>query len=68
MGGRDSKEDRALNLLNQVKPEFLKILRDAPEFGSCGVDIVLHQGEMVRLVTRSETSRKLGTRSEGGTL
>ena len=65
MEKRDTKIDRAAYLFEQIKPEFLKILRYAPEYGQCGIDIVLHQGEITRLIIRAETARKLGSLTEG---
>ena len=62
---RDIKVDRAEYLFEQVKPELLKVLRNAPEFGSCGIDIVLHQGEITRLLVRAEVARKIQPRGGG---
>ena len=62
MENRDNKYDRADYLLEQVKPELLKLLRNAPEYGSCGLEIFLHQGEMVRLLVKAEVTRKLEPR------
>jgi hypothetical protein len=62
MDNRDNKNDRAGYLLDQVKPELLKLLRNAPEYGSCGIEIVLHQGEILRLSVRAEVTRKLEPR------
>jgi hypothetical protein len=65
MENRDIKLDRAKYLFEQVKPELLKILRNAPEYGSCGIDIVLHQGEIIRLMLRAEVAHKLKPRTGG---
>ena len=62
MENRDNKYDRADYLLEQVKPELLKLLRNAPEYGSCGLEIFLHQGEIVRLLVKAEVTRKLEPR------
>jgi len=60
---RDHEMDRAGCLFEQVKPELLKILRSAPEFGAIGFDVFFHQNEITRLVTRTEITRKLGSRA-----
>jgi hypothetical protein len=65
MENRDIKLDRAKYLFEQVKPELLKILRNAPEYGSCGIDIVLHQGEISRLIIHAEVAHKLNPRTGG---
>ena len=62
---RDNATDRAGYLLEQIRPELLKVLRNAPEYGSCGIDVVLHQGEIARIVLRAEVARKL-RHGEGG--
>ena len=65
MENRDIKTDRTAYLFEQVKSELLKVLRNAPEYGSCGIDVVLHQGEITRLVIRAEVARKLPPRTGG---
>ena len=63
MDHRDYREDRAINLLKQIEPELLKILRTAPAYGSCGLDATFHQNEITRIVIRAEVSRKLDSRA-----
>ena len=65
MENRDLKKDRAEYLFEQVKPELIKILRNAPEYGLVGLDVTLHQGEILRLLTKTEISRKLAPRVGG---
>ena len=65
MENRDQEMDRAGYLFEQLKPELLKILRSAPEYGAIGVDVVFHQNEIIRMVTRTEITRKLGPRAGG---
>jgi hypothetical protein len=64
MDCRDRETDRSLYLFDQVKPELVKLLKNAPEYGSCGIDIVLHQGEVLRVIVRAEVSRKLEPRGD----
>lgn len=49
---------RAEALLAEIKPELLRILEAAPAFGSCGLDVVFHEGDIARYVVRAEVSRK----------
>jgi hypothetical protein len=56
---RDQKSDRANQLFEEIKPELLKVLKAAPEFGSCGLDIILHEGAITRIIYRTEMARKL---------
>ena len=62
---RNIKNDRAEYLFEQVKPELMKLLKNAPEYGTCGLDIVLHQGEVTRLLVRAEIARKFVPRFRG---
>jgi hypothetical protein len=62
MENRDIKYDRATYLFEQIKPELIKLLRNAPEYGSCGIDVTLHQGEVIRLAVKAEVTRKLRAR------
>jgi hypothetical protein len=51
-------EERAAALLEHIKPELLKLLGGSPVFGSVGFDLVFHDGEIARIVSRMEVSRK----------
>jgi hypothetical protein len=53
-----TQTDRATSLLESIKPELLKLLGSAPAFGSIGIDLVFHDGEITRIVSRMEVSRK----------
>ena len=61
---RDRETDRVGYLFEQVKPELLKLLANAPEYGSCGVELTIHQGEVTRLAVRAEVTRKLKPKVE----
>jgi len=50
--------ERAKRLLDEITPTLLEILRDAPEYGQCGFDVVLHQGEITRMVKRLEETKR----------
>jgi hypothetical protein len=51
-------EDRAISLLEDIKPELLKLLSGSPAYGSVGIDLVFHDREITRIVSRMEISRK----------
>jgi hypothetical protein len=57
MEARTQKQDRAVTLLEDIKPELLKLLSGAPAHGSVGVDLILHDGEIKRIVSKMEVSR-----------
>jgi hypothetical protein len=65
MNGRDREEDRASYLFEQVKPEIMKLLKTAPEYGEVGVSLVLHQGRVIRLTTKSEITWKVTPQTGG---
>ena len=68
MENRDNKKiDRVGCLFEQVKPELIKILRNAPEYGAIGLDIDFHQGEITRIMGRTEIMQKLQPRVGGVT-
>ncbi|MDR1618459.1 MAG: hypothetical protein LBS06_05350 [Treponema sp.] len=58
MNTRDHGEDRAALLLKSVEPELLRLLKNAPEYGLCGIDFVFHNSEIVRIGVKSEVTRK----------
>jgi hypothetical protein len=66
MDSRDQlKADRAESLLAELKPELLRLFENAPAYGSCGFEIVLHQNQIIRTTVKSESTRKLTPRTGG---
>ena len=53
-----TNQSRAESLLESVRPDLLKLLENAPPYGSCGLEIVFHDDEIARLVIKAEVSRK----------
>jgi hypothetical protein len=53
-----TQADRASALLESVKPELLKLLGGAPSFGSVGIELVFHDGELSRIISKMEVGRK----------
>jgi hypothetical protein len=65
MDSRDYQKDRAALLLKSVEPELLCLLKNAPSFGACGIDLVFHNSEIVKIGVRAEVTRKLKPRNGG---
>jgi hypothetical protein len=65
MDSRDRQKDRAALLLKSVEPELLRLLKNAPEYGSCGIDLVFHDSEIIRVGVRAEITRKVKPRIGG---
>jgi hypothetical protein len=63
MSGGDHQTDRAELLLRSVEPELLRLLKNAPEYGSCGIDLVFHDSEIVRIGVKAEVTRKVKPRT-----
>jgi hypothetical protein len=57
MMARDRETDRASLLLENIKPELLRLLDGSPAFGSVGLDLVFHAGKISRIVSRMEVSK-----------
>jgi hypothetical protein len=47
-----------------VLPDIIALLDHAPNFGACGIEIVFHDSQIVRIITRKEASRKAGVQNE----
>ena len=60
---RDQVKDRSAYLFEQIKPDLMRLLKTAPEYGSCGIDIAIHQGEVIRLAIKVEVTRKIRPRT-----
>jgi len=56
--------DRAEYLFEQIRPELIKLLSNAPEYGGCGIDITICRGEVIRLSVRAEVTRRLKPKGE----
>jgi len=59
MENTSRKLERARRLLRQIEPALIEILRRAPEYGSCGIDLVLRNGEIAKTVERREETRQI---------
>jgi len=49
--------DKSEQYLNQLKPYLLEILQTAPEFGSCGIVVTFHGGEITKVNKQQEVTR-----------
>jgi hypothetical protein len=65
VGDRDLNEDRAKALLEQIKPDLLSLLKNSPEYGSCGCEIHFHQKNIIRISTKMEITLKVVPRTGG---
>ena len=65
MGKPNQDLDQARLLLEQIEPDLLEVLRRAPEYGSCGMDVVLYQGKITRTVERREETRQHSKSCQG---
>ena len=43
--------------LEQIRPELVKMLEDAPKYGSCGINITFHEGQIYKISKLSETTK-----------
>jgi hypothetical protein len=41
--------NRDEELLTALTPHIMEIIRQAPRYGSCGIDITFHAGKLVRI-------------------
>jgi len=57
MSAADSS--RAAELLTVALPYLKELLASAPPFGSCGIDFILHEGEITRIDVRASVQRKV---------
>ena len=47
-------EPRAKELLEIITPDLLRMLGNAPSYGSCGFDVFFHNSEIARIALRAE--------------
>jgi hypothetical protein len=51
-------DNRASRLLEEIMPELLKMLEQAPEYGACGIELVFRDSNIDRISTKKEVLRK----------
>jgi hypothetical protein len=47
-------------LYSAIEPYILEMLKKAPEYGSCGIDLTLHCGRLVKIELRNGINLKPG--------
>jgi hypothetical protein len=57
MKNTQGHENRALSLLEYITPDLIKILENAPAYGSCGMELCFHDSKIVRVVLKAEVSK-----------
>lgn len=45
-------------LLSEVLPSLTALLNEAPDFWTCGIDFIFHEGVINRIITKTEKSSK----------
>jgi hypothetical protein len=53
----EGHETRASVLLESVKGDLIRILENAPAYGSCGMELCFHDSKIVRVILRAEVSK-----------
>jgi hypothetical protein len=51
------QENKASLLLESIKPDLIRILENAPAYGSCGMEICFHDSKIVRVILKAEVSK-----------
>jgi hypothetical protein len=59
MTNTQSHETKAVELvlLESVKPDLIRILENAPAYGSCGMEICFHDLKIVRVILKAKVSK-----------
>jgi hypothetical protein len=50
-------ENKALLLLESVTPDLMRMLENAPAYGSCGMQLCFHDSNIVRVILKAEVSK-----------
>jgi hypothetical protein len=50
-------ENKALLLLKSVTPDLMRMLENAPAYGSCGMELCFHDSNIVRVILKAEVSK-----------
>jgi hypothetical protein len=47
-------ENKAVLLLESVTPDLMRMLENAPAYGSCGMELCFHDSSIVRVILKAE--------------
>ena len=50
--------DRAAELFETAKPYLLDLLKSAPAFGTAGITLIFHEGQVTRVDVSASVQRK----------
>jgi hypothetical protein len=50
-------ETRASALLESVTPDLIRMLENAPAYGSCGMELCFRDSNIVRVILKAEVSK-----------
>jgi hypothetical protein len=53
----ETRNEKALKILDSLKPELVRILSNAPAYGSCGLEVCFHDSEIVKLIYTAEVKK-----------
>ena len=56
--GRPETASKGERYLQQIRPDLLKALEGAPEYGSCGITITFHAGHIHKISSHSDVIRR----------
>jgi hypothetical protein len=48
---------KVVSPLESVKPDLIRILENAPAYGSCGLEICFHDSKIIRVILKAEVSK-----------
>jgi hypothetical protein len=51
---------RAAELFADAAPYLMELLASAPIYGTCGIDLIFHEGKITRVDVRASVQRKPG--------
>jgi len=54
---KEESTKRVEKYLEQLRPELVRMLEDAPRYGSCGINITFHEGQIYKISKLSETTK-----------
>jgi excisionase family DNA binding protein len=55
--GKPETAERGRRYLEQVAPDLLKVFNDASAYGSCGIAVTFHKGEITRVSSQKDVTR-----------
>jgi hypothetical protein len=59
IASKESKPSKKPGIIGLINAKILELDKNAPQFGTVGIELVLHDGEVVRIITKIDQQEQI---------